>query len=323
MWAIYNTTSRFISGLSLMLITVIATSCSNNYERIGYIEGEFIYMASPVSGYLEQLLVKSGSQVVAGQQLYTLQSETVTQDYHAAKQQMLQAQAELDDLLKGQRPTELEALAADIAKAKAELMLADVDKRRGEQLVGDATISQAEQDKLVSRYESSKANLHAAEAKFATALLGAREDEQKAAYANLARLQASLASAKWLSEQTKMSAPTYSLVFDTYYLPGEWVQAGRPVLALLAPEQIQAVFFISQKQLAQIQVGDEVLINCDQCSDSAKATVVYISPQPEYTPPVIYDREQRDKLVYKVEADFSDDIAKKFHPGQPISVILQ
>ena len=48
-----------------------------------------------------------------------------------------------------------------------------------------------------------------------------------------------------------------------------------------------------------------------------------ISPNAEYTPPVIYSRQTSAKLVYRVEAYFSKDQLLAWHPGQPVSVTLQ
>ena len=47
-----------------------------------------------------------------------------------------------------------------------------------------------------------------------------------------------------------------------------------------------------------------------------------ISPRAEYTPPVIYSQESRDKLVFMVEAVFDDKTAANLHPGQPVDVKL-
>jgi HlyD family secretion protein len=48
--------------------------------------------------------------------------------------------------------------------------------------------------------------------------------------------------------------------------------------------------------------------------------VSFISPQAEYTPPVIYSQENRSKLVFMIEAVFDPDVAAKLHPGQPVDV---
>jgi HlyD family secretion protein len=48
--------------------------------------------------------------------------------------------------------------------------------------------------------------------------------------------------------------------------------------------------------------------------------VSYISPRAEYTPPVIYSRESRAKLVFMVESVFDPGASANLHPGQPVDV---
>ena len=48
--------------------------------------------------------------------------------------------------------------------------------------------------------------------------------------------------------------------------------------------------------------------------------VNFISPQAEYTPPVIYSRDSRAKLVFMVEIVFDPQTAANLHPGQPVDV---
>jgi HlyD family secretion protein len=48
--------------------------------------------------------------------------------------------------------------------------------------------------------------------------------------------------------------------------------------------------------------------------------VSFISPQAEYTPPVLYSQENRYKLVFLVELVFEPGPAAGLHPGQPVDV---
>ena len=63
-----------------------------------------------------------------------------------------------------------------------------------------------------------------------------------------------------------------------------------------------------------------VLVTVDGVQGLFKGTVSYISPRAEYTPPVIYSRESREKLAFMVEARFDPQTAVKLHPGQPVDV---
>jgi len=134
---------------------------------------------------------------------------------------------------------------------------------------------------------------------------------------------ATLAKAQWALAQKTQYAPTNAWVQDTLYRPGEFVIAGNPVVALLPPENIKARFFVPQPQLASFKSGTPVSVSIDGVPTPLRATVNYISTQAEFTPPVIYSKENRAKLVFMVEAGLAAAVARNLRPGQPVDVRLE
>jgi HlyD family secretion protein len=132
--------------------------------------------------------------------------------------------------------------------------------------------------------------------------------------------QAELARGEWTLQQKTIYAPVSGEVFDTFYRVGERVQENHPVLAILSPKNIKVLFYVPEKRLSEIKLGKKVLFTCDSCKKSIAARISYISPEAEYTPPVIYSKDTRDKLVFLIRADMPEDVARHFHPGQPITV---
>lgn len=98
------------------------------------------------------------------------------------------------------------------------------------------------------------------------------------------------------------------------------VAAGTPVVSLLPPANIFVRFFIPEPALSSLHYGDVVALACDGCPAGLSATVSFISPQAEYTPPVIYSESSRAKLVFLIEAHPPSDQASLLNPGQPIEV---
>lgn len=92
------------------------------------------------------------------------------------------------------------------------------------------------------------------------------------------------------------------------------------MVSLLPPENIFVRFFVPETALASIHRGDKVALVCDSCPADLAATISFISPQAEYTPPVIYSESSKAKLVYLVEARPRPDQATLLNPGQPIEV---
>ena len=287
----------------------------------GYVEGEYVYVASPVAGRLEALQVTRGAQIAAGAPLFQLDRSSEQPAWDDAAARLAQAEANLADLKKGKRPSELDAIQAQLAQANAMLQLSAAALRRQEHLVATHVASREALDEASAAHERDTARVAELEAELQTAHLGGRADEIQAAEAAVNAGRAQLAQADWRLDQLSQAAPKAGLVVDTLYRPGEWVTAGAPVVQLLPPANVKIRFFVPEPQLGAISVGDEVRVHCDACAPNLTAVISFISPDAEYTPPVIYSREMRAKLVYLVEAKPGEPSALR--PGQPVDVTLQ
>jgi HlyD family secretion protein len=92
------------------------------------------------------------------------------------------------------------------------------------------------------------------------------------------------------------------------------------VVVLLPPQNIKVRAFVSETVLGGLHAGDRVQVRVDGTAETFVGKLSYISPQAEYTPPVIYSRETRAKLVFMIEAVFDPAAAARLHPGQPVEV---
>ncbi len=152
-------------------------------------------------------------------------------------------------------------------------------------------------------------------------MLASRPDQVAAAQATLVATQEQLAQAEWRLAQKSQRAPRAALVADTLYTAGEWVQAGAPVVSLLPPENIKLRFFVPEQRIASLKFGQQVTVSCDGCAP-LKAKITFVSPQAEYTAPLIYSKENRASLVFLVEARPEPADAVRLHPGQPVEIKL-
>jgi HlyD family secretion protein len=287
----------------------------------GYVEGEFVYVASPFAGALESLVVRRGEQVREREALFALErgSEKAARD--EAERRLSQALANLEDARKGKRPTEIESLKAQLKQAQAALKLSTREVVRQESLttVPGAAV-ELEVDRARAARDQDRQRVAQLQADLSTALLGSRTDQVIAAEAEVRAREAALARAEWEFGQKRQQAPKSGLVFDTLYREGEWVPAGRPVVVLLPPENIKVRAFVPEKRLGLIHPGDHAQVAVDGVPTPFLGKVSYISPRAEYTPPVIYSQESRDKLVFMVEVVFDPQSAVDLNPGQPVDV---
>ena len=288
----------------------------------GYVEGEFVYVASPIAGALETLPVQRGAQVAAGDALFALECGAETAARDVAERRLAEGQAKLDDTKKGKRPVEIESAQAQLKQARAALALAEKESARQESLFQSGASAASEFDRARAARDEDRQRVSQLEADLQTAQLGSRSDQIVAAEANVRALAAALAKAEWDFAQKHQAATQAGLVFDTLYRPGEWVAAGRPVVALLPPANVKVRAFVPEARVGTIHPGANVRVFVDGVREPFAGQVTFISPQAEYTPPVIYSQESRAKLVFMIEARFDAATAAKLHPGQPVDVEL-
>jgi HlyD family secretion protein len=273
---------NFIKGFIFLASGIFLVACQRQPPVYqGYVAGEFRYIASNFQGVLKKLAVRRGDYVQAGQHLFTLDPLPESAFLAQATAAVQQAQEV-------------------VKQSQANFNLTQTIYRRQRKLIVQNATS-------VQQVDISRGNFEQARAQLDQAL------------AQLKSAQAQLLQANWSREQKTIFSPTAAEVFDTYYLPGESVSPNHPVVSLLAPQDIKIVFFIPEKDLSRIRLRQTVTITCDGCSKNL-AAINYISPQAEYTPPVIYSNETRDTLVFKIEARVSTNTV--LHPGQPVSVFL-
>jgi HlyD family secretion protein len=240
---------------ALALLLLFAGCSDPKKDRFqGYVEGEFVYVASPLAGQLETLSVQRGQQVTIGQPLFAL-DETAER---AAREQI-----------------------------EAALVLSERELGRQEKLFGTGVAATQDLDRARS----------------------ARDQDRRR-----------LDQTDWSFDQKKQSAPQAGLVYDTLFRQGEWVAAGKPVVVLLPPQNIKVRAFVPETQVGSIHYGETAQVTVDGVRSPFAGKVSYISPRAEYTPPVIYSRETRAKLVFMVELIFDPQAAANLHPGQPVDV---
>jgi HlyD family secretion protein len=316
-------------GKTMLIVLCVAMSyslagCShpkaNTYQ--GYIEGKFVYVASPQSGRLDDLAVNRGETVAAGHPLFTLDNEPEAAEERMAEQVLRAAQSRFVDLQTGKRPAEVDV-------TRAQLVQAVVEKKQAEQILASdeaqyraGGIPQTEIINAQAVVETSTAKVQELQASLAVDTLPAREQQVREQRNQVAADRASLSEAAWKLGQKRVASPREGLVVDTLYRQGEWVAAGNPIVQILPPENLEIRFFVPESGVGRLRVGESIRLDCDGCAGNIPATINFVSPQSEYTPPVIFSNENRSKLVFLVIAKPPEQIANTLHPGQPVEVTL-
>ncbi|MEQ8484421.1 MAG: HlyD family efflux transporter periplasmic adaptor subunit [Pseudomonadales bacterium] len=300
-------------------------SCGTSTESglLGYAEGEYVLVASPFAGNLQLLSVARGDAVEAGARLFAIEQDMEAAAHREAEQRLRAAQARLANLQAAQRPDQQDAVLAQRREAEAARRLSATQLDRDRALFEQGHIARSRLDEAEAALRRDEARVAEVEAqiRLARSSIG-RNEELAVAGAEVEAAAAVLAQAAWRLAQKTLHAPEAGRVHDTFFVAGEWVPAGRPVVSLLPPANIKLRFYVPEPVLSQVQIGQTLTATCDGCPEPVPATVSYVSTEAEYTPPIIYSRESRAKLVFRAEARPSPEAAARLKPGQPVEILL-
>jgi HlyD family secretion protein len=309
------------AGLIAYGALILLAGCSKQDKDSwsGYADADYVYVAAPIAGQLSSLNVAAGQQVTQGKPLFALDDVAEKAAREEANARLAAANFQAADTEKGKREPEVSVNQAQLAQARAQAGLARNDLVRKRELLAKNFIAKAQVDEAQHAYEQAQARVAELTSAVQVARLPARSDERAAAEAQVDAARQVLRQSEWRAQQKQQLAPVDAQVADTFFRPGEFVNAGQPVVSLLPPANVKARFYVPETRIQSIALGGSVTLHCDGCQPIA-AHVTFISTKPEYTPPVIYSNEQRAKLVFLVEAKPAPADAPKLRPGQPLQV---
>ena len=313
-------------GRIALCCALIAAGCSEKTASSiqGYAEGEFVMVAASSGGRLEKRWVRRGQEIDAKAPLFALENENERAARRESEERLRNSEAKLENIVTGKRVPEIDAARAQTAQAAAERELAVRQLQQQEKLFKSGYTSQATLDAARATYARDIARVAETEAQVRAARMPVgRDKEILAAKAEVETAKAALAQSDWRLAQRAVVSPAKALVHDTYYSEGEWVNAGSPVVSLLPPGNIKLRFFVPETLIGTLKPGQAVSAACDGCGAPIEAKISYVARQAEFTPPVLYTREQRAKLVFLVEAVPGPADAVRLKPGQPVDVSLK
>ena len=286
----------------------------------GYLEADSLEIASSEPGTLATLDVRRGQRVARDAPLFTLDATPLRRELEAMQARRAAADKRAADAGLGERDETIRRISADLAAAREALNLARIEQARQAALLREAVATQAQTDAANSAAKQQEEHVRSLEASLELAQKGQRPLQVEALAAEAGALAASAAQLEWRVAQTSRAAPADAFVEDTLREPGEWVPAGRPVVLLRRADDLRVRCFLPPDRVATLRKGDTLEVRPPGDGPLLRATVSRIANQAEFTPPVIYSREESERLVILVEADLAPADAERLHPGLPVTV---
>lgn len=312
-----------MTDLPSWLVTVIAALYPGfnpppPYVYDGYIEGNFTYAAAASAGRIERVAVEEGQSVAQGALLFALEDAQYRAGLRSAEAQLAQAEAQLENLSTGSRAAETEVVRASLDQARVALDIAETRLTRSETLLTRGATTRAAVDDQQAAVDAAAGQVKQLEAQLKVAELPARDAERLAAEAAVEAAKAQVDRARSELKDRQVFAPVAGQVEKLFFETGEVAGAGTPVVSILPPGEMTALFFVPEAERADLIPGDEVALSCGGCPPDLTGTITRLASDPQYTPPILYTREERGRLVYRVEAKISEP--KGVLPGQPVTV---
>lgn len=328
---------KFLPNATLMLMAISLVGCkqishffntknnSTAHSTVGYIEGDYRYLAAPRSGWLKSVTVNLGDTLHRGQLAFNYRSDAEQFAVNQADAQLQSQIAQSQNLTTGARPEEIASLQAQFKAAQAQLLLAKQTLERYQMLQRSDAVAQVQVDEMVTQVRTAQAAVDSIQAQIRAANLPARQQTQNASIATSKAAKAALEKAQYDLSQLNVNSELAGEVIQVYYHTGEYVTQGQPIVQILPHANRKVIFYVPQDKLSTLRVGQVVNLQGIGSQQSlSNASIRYISPQASYTPPVIYSNENADKLTFRVEGVLNTaDNMPNLQVGQPVQVILE
>ncbi|WP_217899020.1 HlyD family secretion protein [Oceanicola sp. 22II-s10i] len=310
-----------MSLCSLPLAASLFASCAAPSPfATGYVEGEYTLVAPVETAQIRAVNVERGDRVEAGAVLVAMEREDAEIALAQAEAQLAQADSELANLLQGARQEEISVIEANLASARLQAEEAERQRERIVRLAERGVTTDAQREDAVTAAQVAAAKVAEIEAQLTVARLPAREQEIARARAAVSAAKAARDQVKWKLTQRELKLDEPVTVVDVIRTGGEIAGPSAPVLSVLGANAVKLRLYVPERSFAEIAVGDALRVGCDGCAAGLTARIIYISDEPEFTPPVIYSLENRQKLVYLIEARPEGE--SRLKPGQIVDVTL-
>lgn len=310
---------EFLCGLPV--IAGLMGGCTAPPLATGYVEGEYVLLAPVETGRIDRLLKKRGDRIAKNELLVRMESSDSEIALRQAEAALEQARAQLDNLKEGKRPEEIAAIDATVQSAEAQAAEAKRVFDRETQLAARGINAKADLDQATTALQQAEAMVNQTKANLAVARLPARQKEIDAASAQVKQAQETLAVARWRLDQKDLKVAVDGVVEDVVRRQGEIAGPSQPVLSILPDGAVKVRLYVAESHVSSLSLGTAIRLRCDGCPDNLSATITYISSGPEFTPPVIYSLENRQKLVYLIEAKPETE-SKALKPGLIVDAVI-
>jgi HlyD family secretion protein len=317
-----------LKGFAPALIFIyLLSGCGNNKNEnlitaSGNIESVDVTVSSKLSGQIKKIPIEEGDKVKTGDLLAELDHDLLDIQLRQAEARVEQANAQLTLLLNGARKEDIQVAEQTVKQAKINLDQAKDDKERYTALYETRTITKKQYDDAAARYDVSLAQYNSAKENLDKIKSITRPEDIQSARANLKSLEASADLLRKNIEDCKVYAPSDGFVSKKYVEEGEMVSPQSSLMKISRLESVDLVIYLTEIEMAKVKLGQSADIKIDAFKDKTyRGSIIYISPEAEFTPKNIQTQDERTKLVFAVKVRIPNP-QFELKPGMPADATL-
>jgi HlyD family secretion protein len=256
------------------VLTARAETLQPSIEFTGSVVSRTIAKIHPeVSGMLEEVSVRVGDEVQAGQTLARIDPEDFRLELEIAKSEKLKAQAEYDRIVRGFRPEEIDSQRGVSENAKALLQARESNLERNRNLYQAGTMTERDWTVFLAETAAARAMVEKSSAELTKMLRGYEDYDVRSASASLALAQAREDLARRKLDQTNIVSPVKGLVTLRQAEVGQLVGPSNQLYEVQDPDAIWLEASVSMMDAPAICVGQGVTLISEVQNNSAKGFV--------------------------------------------------
>lgn len=319
---------KIIHNLFVVITSLTLLSCGNSddknrIEASGNIESINVIVSSQVSGRITAILKEEGEQILEGDTVMIIDTQTYEIKLLEAESALAAAEAQYNLLRIGARKEDINQAEETLKQAQINHLSAEKDKERFENLYKSKSITKKQYDDILSRYEITSAQFNSAKENFNKMKNLVRPEELKQAEANVNRQKAIIELIKKSLNDCFVISPTNGIIVKKFIEIGENAGMMSSLFKVSDLNVVDLMIYVSATELGKVNLGQSVDINVDAYTDKVYGgKVVYISPEAEFTPKNIQTKDERTKLVYAVKVRISNP-NKELKSGMPADATVK
>lgn len=288
----------------------------------GNIEAHESVVSFKVQGRVTHLPVQEGQTVEQGDLLAQLDDDDFRQQVSVDEAAVRAREAELELALAGSRTQEIQAAKQTLLDAQADLELKRAEFRRRQALLSEQGVSREDVDSAATQFKRAQATYERVRHTYDQIAEGTRKEEIAVRRANLQLAREALEMSRLKLSYTVLTAPVSGVVLVRQAELGEVMAPGTPVVTIADVDHLWLRGYINETDLGRFRWGQPATVHTDTYPGKTyPGRVSFISSQAEFTPKSVETHKERVTLVYRIKIDL-DNPNHELKPGMPADAVM-